>query len=250
MRMKGKVALVTGASAGIGEAVAQMLAREGASVVVTARRKAKLDRVVDSITAAGGRALAVVGSVTDEAHAREAVQQAVRTFGTLHVLVNNAGIGAFGTVLHETDDATWDELIDVNLTGVFRLTRAAIPAMLKAGGGSIVNISSVSGTIGFWGSAAYGMTKGGLNILTRCVALDYAKQNIRCNAVLPGLIDTPMAADLIENPERKAQVLAAYPLSRVGTPEEVANMVLYLASDEAAWVTGSLFTIDGGLTAQ
>jgi NAD(P)-dependent dehydrogenase (short-subunit alcohol dehydrogenase family) len=153
-------------------------------------------------------------------------------------------------VLHETDDATWDELIDVNLTGVFRLTRAAIPAMLKAGGGSIVNISSVSGTIGFWGSAAYGMTKGGLNILTRCVALDYAKQNIRCNAVLPGLIDTPMAADLIENPERKAQVLAAYPLSRVGTPEEVANMVLYLASDEAAWVTGSLFTIDGGLTAQ
>src|SRR5919197_365578 len=135
-----------------------MLAREGASVVVTARRKAKLDRVVDSITAAGGRALAVVGSVTDEAHAREAVQQAVRAFGTLHVLVNNAGIGAFGTVLHETDDATWDELIDVNLTGVFRLTRAAIPAMLKAGGGSIVNISSVSGTIGFWGSAAYGMT--------------------------------------------------------------------------------------------
>src|SRR5581483_3402009 len=250
MRMKGKVALVTGASAGIGEAVARVLAREGASVVVTARRKAKLDRLVDAITATGGRAVAVAGSVTDETHAQEAVQQAVRTFGALHVLVNNAGIGAFGTVLHETDDATWDELIDVNLTGVFRMTRAAIPAMLKTGGGSIVNISSVSGVIGFWGSAAYGMTKGGLNMLTRCVALDYAKQNIRCNAVLPGLIDTPMAADLIENPERKAQVLAAYPLSRVGTPEEVVNMVLYLASDEAAWVTGSLFTIDGGLTAQ
>ena len=250
MRMKGKVALVTGASAGIGEAVARVLAREGAAVVVTARRKAELDRVVDAITVTGGRAVAVVGSVTDETHAREAVQQAVRAFGALHVLVNNAGIGAFGTVLHETDDATWDELIDVNLTGVFRMTRAAIPAMLKSGGGSIVNISSVSGVIGFEGSAAYGMTKGGLNMLTRCVALDYAKQRIRCNAVLPGLIDTPMAADLIQNPERKAQVLASYPLSRVGSPEEVANMVLYLASDEAAWVTGSLFTIDGGLTAQ
>jgi NAD(P)-dependent dehydrogenase (short-subunit alcohol dehydrogenase family) len=250
MRLAGKVAIITGASAGIGEATAKEFAREGAAVVLTARRKNELERVVAAIEGAGGRALAVAGTVTDESHARAAVEQATRTFGALHVLVNNAGVGAFGKVLHETDDATWARMLDVNLTGVFRMTRAAIPALMKAGGGAIINISSVSGSIGFWGSAAYGTTKGGLNIFTRCVALDYAKQNIRCNAVCPGLIDTPMAADLINDPGRKAQVLASYPLGRVGTSEEVAKMILYLASDDAAWVTGGLFTIDGGLTAQ
>jgi NAD(P)-dependent dehydrogenase (short-subunit alcohol dehydrogenase family) len=250
MRLAGKVALITGGGAGIGAATAKLFAKEGAAVVVTGRRKELLDQVVDEIKKGRGRALAVAGSVTDEDHVRSAVEQTVRAFGNLTILVNNAGIGAFGKVLHETDDATWEELLSTNLTGVFRMTRAAIPKMLKAGGGSIVNVSSVSGQIGFWGSAAYGTTKGGLNIFTRCVALDYAKQNIRCNAVCPGLIDTPMAADLVNDPERKAQVLAAYPISRVGTPEEVAKLILYVASDEARWVTGSLFTIDGGLTAQ
>ncbi|MGH7235029.1 MAG: SDR family NAD(P)-dependent oxidoreductase, partial [Nitrospiraceae bacterium] len=161
-----------------------------------------------------------------------------------------AGIGAFGKTLHETDDATWDELLAVNLTGVFRMTRAAVPAMLKTGGGAIVNISSIGGRVGIPLSAAYSATKGGLDALTRCLAIDYAKQGIRCNAICAGLIDTPMAAPLLSDPARTAQVLSAYPLGRPGTPEEVARLVLYLASDESSWVTGGIFPIDGGRTAQ
>jgi NAD(P)-dependent dehydrogenase (short-subunit alcohol dehydrogenase family) len=207
-----------------------------------------LERVVGEIKP--GRALAVAGSVTDDAHARSAVDQAVRTFGKLNVLVNNAGIGAFGKTLHETDDATWDEVLAVNLTGVFRVTRAAIPAMLSAGGGSIVNISSIASLVGIPLLPAYAASKGGLDSLTRCLAIDYAKQGIRCNAVNPGLVDTPMAAGLISDPARLAQVLSDYPLGRPGTPEEVAKLVLYLASDESAWVTGAIFPIDGGMTAR
>jgi NAD(P)-dependent dehydrogenase (short-subunit alcohol dehydrogenase family) len=249
MRLAGKVAIVTGANVGIGAAIADVLAGEGAAVIVTGRRKDLLDRVVAGIERKKGRALAVAGSVTDESHARSAVDQCVRAFGGLHILVNNAGIGAFGTLLHETNDATWHEVLDVNLTGVFRMTRAAVPVMLKNGGGSIINMSSVGGLVGFSGSAAYGASKGGLELLTKCVAMDYAQNGIRCNSVCPGLIDTPMAAPLMNNPELKAEVLSAYPIRRVGTPEEVAKMVLYLASDDASWVTGSSFTIDGGLTA-
>lgn len=249
MRVAGKVAIVTGANVGIGAAIANVLAEEGAAVVLTGRRKDLLDQVVAEIQRKKGRALAVAGSVADESHVRSAVDQCVRTFGALNILVNNAGIGAFGKLLHEVDDATWNEVLDINLTGVFRMTRAAVPAMLKAGSGSIINISSVGGLIGFSGSAAYGASKGGLELFTKCVAMDYAQNAIRCNSVCPGLIDTPMAAPLLNNPDMKSEVLSAYPIRRVGTPEEVAKMVLYLASDEASWVTGSSFTIDGGLTA-
>jgi len=249
MRVAGKVAIVTGANVGIGAAVAKVLAEEGAAVVITGRRKDLLDQVVLDIQRKKGRALAVAGSVTDESHVRSVVDQCVRTFGALHILVNNAGIGAFGKLLHEIDDATWHEMLDVNLTGVFRMTRAAVPVMLKHGGGSIINMSSVGGVIGFSGSAAYGTSKGGLELFTKCVAMDYAQDGIRCNSVCPGLIDTPMAAPLLNNPDMKAEVLATYPIRRVGTPEEVAKMVLYLASDDASWVTGSSFMIDGGLTA-
>jgi NAD(P)-dependent dehydrogenase (short-subunit alcohol dehydrogenase family) len=174
MRLAGKVAIVTGANVGIGAAIADVLAGEGAAVIVTGRRKDLLDRVVAGIERKKGRALAVAGSVTDESHARSAVDQCVRAFGGLHILVNNAGIGAFGTLLHETNDATWHEVLDVNLTGVFRMTRAAVPVMLKNGGGSIINMSSVGGLVGFSGSAAYGTSKGGLELLTKCVAMDYA----------------------------------------------------------------------------
>jgi NAD(P)-dependent dehydrogenase (short-subunit alcohol dehydrogenase family) len=230
MRVAGKVAIVTGANVGIGAAVAKVLAEEGAAVVITGRRKDLLDQVVLDIQRKKGRALAVAGSVTDESHVRSVVDQCVRTFGTLNIVVNNAGIGAFGKLLHEIDDATWHEMLDINLTGVFRMTRAAVPVMLKNGGGSIINMSSVGGVIGFSGSAAYGTSKGGLELFTKCVAMDYAQDGIRCNSVCPGLIDTPMAAPLLNNPDMKAEVLAAYPIRRVGTPEEVAKMVLYLAS--------------------
>lgn len=249
-RLNGHVALITGGGSGIGEAIARLFAQEGAAVVLTGRRKESLERVAGDIERAQGRALAVHGSVTDEAHVQFAVSQTVRTYGKLTILVNNAALGGFGKVLHEIDDATWEELLAVNLTGAFRVTRAAVPEMLKAGGGSIVNISSIGGQVGFPMSAAYGTTKGGLNAFTRGVALDYAEQGIRCNTVCPGLIRTPMAEPLINNATRIAQALAAYPIRRVGAPEEVARMALYLASDESRWVTGCLFTIDGGYTAQ
>ncbi len=245
-----KVALITGGGAGIGAAIARDFARAGAAVVITGRRKEFLEQVAGEIEQDGGRVAVVAGSVTDDAHAVAAVALAVRSFGTLNILVNNAGIGAFGKALHETDNTTWDEVLAVNLTGVFRMTRAAVPEMLKGGGGAIVNISSIASQVGIPLLAAYGASKGGLDALTRCLALDYAKQGIRCNAVSPGLVDTPMAAGLLNDPERKASVLAAYPLGRPGTPEEVAKLVRYLASDDAAWVTGGIFTIDGGMTAQ
>ena len=248
-RLEGKVAVVTGGNAGIGEAVAKRFADEGASVVVTGRRQQALDRVVSGIRHNKGKALAVAGSVTDEAHAQDVVQRSLDSFGRIDILVNNAGIGDFGKRLHETDDVTWATVLDVNLTGVFRMTRAIVPQMLKQGCGTIVNISSIASLVGIPTLTAYAASKGGLDALTRALAIDYAKDGIRCNVVNPGLIDTPMAAPLMANPELLQPILAQYAIRRPGTPEEVANMVLYLASDEAAWVTGGTFTIDGGMTA-
>jgi NAD(P)-dependent dehydrogenase (short-subunit alcohol dehydrogenase family) len=249
-RLDGKVALITGGGTGIGAACARMFAQEGAAVVITGRRKDVLETAVRDIAKAKGRALAVAGSVTDEAHAQSAVAQAMRTFGRLDVLVNNAGALAFGKLLHETDEATWNDMLATNLTGAYRMIRAAVPEMIKAGGGSIVNVSSVVSLVGIPMLAAYSASKGGLDALTRCVAMDYAQQNIRCNSVCPGLVDTPMAAGLINDKDALAQLMTAYPLGRPGTSEEVAKLILYLASDESAWMTGSVIPIDGGMTAR
>jgi NAD(P)-dependent dehydrogenase (short-subunit alcohol dehydrogenase family) len=247
-RLEGKVAIVTGGNAGIGEAVARRFADEGASVVVTGRRQQELDRVVSEIRRSKGRVLAVAGSVTNEAHVQDVARRTFDTFGRIDILVNNAGIGDFGKRLHETDDATWASVFDINVTGVFRMTRAIIPHMLKQGSGAIVNISSIASLVGLPTSPAYTASKGALDALTRALAVDYAKEGVRCNVVNPGLIDTPMAAPLMANPEQLAPILVHYPIRRPGRPEEVASMVLYLASDEAAWVTGGTFTIDGGMT--
>jgi NAD(P)-dependent dehydrogenase (short-subunit alcohol dehydrogenase family) len=176
------------------------------------------------------------------------VSHAVQHFGALDVLVNNAGVGEFGRRIHELEDETWAHVLDVNLTGVFRMTRAAVTEMLKQGRGSIVNISSIASLVGIPLLPAYAASKGALDALTRAIAIDYAKDGIRCNVVNPGLVATPMAAPLMANPQQLDPILSHYPIRRPGTPEEVASMVLYLASDEAAWVTGGTFTIDGGMT--
>jgi NAD(P)-dependent dehydrogenase (short-subunit alcohol dehydrogenase family) len=247
-RLQGKVAVITGGNAGIGEAIAKAFAREGALVVITGRRQVELDRVVSDIVKEEGKAFPVAGSVTDELHVQETARQTVQRFGRLDILVNNAGMGDFGKRLHEIDDATWTQVLDVNLTGVFRMTRAVLPQMLKQQRGVIVNISSIASLVGIPTLSAYAASKGALDSLTRSLAVDYAKEGIRCNVVNPGLIDTPMAAPLMSNPEHLDPILAHYPIRRAGKPEEVANMVLYLASDEAAWVTGGTFAIDGGMT--
>ena len=247
-RLRGKVAVVTGGNAGIGEAIAKGFAREGALVVITGRRQEELNRVVSDIVKEQGKAFAVAGSITDEPHVQETVRRTVHKFGGLDILVNNAGVGDFGKRLHEIDDATWAHVLDVNLTGVFRMTRAVLPQMLKQGKGAIVNISSIASLVGIPTLPAYAASKGALDALTRALAIDYASEGIRCNVVNPGLIDTPMAAPLMSNPEQLDPILSHYPIRRPGKPEEVANMVLYLASDEAAWVTGGTFPIDGGMT--
>jgi NAD(P)-dependent dehydrogenase (short-subunit alcohol dehydrogenase family) len=247
-RLEGKVAIVTGGSAGIGEAVAKRFAEEGAAVVITGRRQSELDRVISGIRHNKGKGLAVAGSVTDEAHIQEVTQRALDSLGRIDILVNNAGVGDFGKRIHETDDASWQMMLDVNLTGVFRMTRAVVSQMLKQGKGAIVNVSSVASLVGIPGAPAYAASKGGLDAFTRALAIDYARDGIRCNVVNPGLIDTPMAAPLMSNPDLLQPILSHYALRRPGTPEEVANMVLFLASDEAGWVTGGTFTIDGGMT--
>ncbi len=248
-RLTGKVALITGGSEGIGEAIARVFAREGAAVVITGRRPDALARVAHEITETHGRCHPVAGSVTDDGHARAAVNEAVSLFGSLDILVNNAGVGEFGRRIHELDDETWSRVMDVNVMGVVRMTRAAVPEMLKRNQGVILNISSVASLVGLPLLPAYAASKGALDALTRAVAIDYAKDGIRCNVVTPGLIATPMAAPLMANPEQLNPILCDYPIRRLGTPEEVAGMVLYLASDEASWVTGATFTIDGGKTA-
>lgn len=248
-RLAGKVALITGGGTGIGAACARIFSQEGAAVVITGRRKDMLEKVIQEIEQAQGRALAVAGTVTDGAHAQSAVAKATRTFGKLDVLINNAGALAFGKALHETDETAWNDMLATNLTGVYRMIRAAVPEMIKAGSGSIVNVSSVASLVGLPMLAAYSASKGGMDALTRCVAMDYAQQNIRCNSVCPGLVDTPMASGLINDKDALAQILTAYPLGRPGTSEEVAKLILYLASDESSWVTGSIFPIDGGMTA-
>jgi NAD(P)-dependent dehydrogenase (short-subunit alcohol dehydrogenase family) len=247
-RLSEKVAVVTGGNAGIGEAIAKAFAREGASVVITGRRQGELDRVVRDIANEQGKVLAVAGSVTDESHVQETVRRTVQQFGRIDILVNNAGVGDFGNRLHEIDDATWAHVLDINLTGVFRMTRAVLPQMLKQGKGAIINISSVASLIGLPALPVYAASKGALDSMTRALAVDYAKEGIRCNVVNPGLISTPMAAPLMNNAELLDSILSHYPIRRAGRPEEVANMVLYLASDEAAWVTGGTFAIDGGMT--
>jgi NAD(P)-dependent dehydrogenase (short-subunit alcohol dehydrogenase family) len=247
-RLAGKVAVVTGGNAGIGEAIAQTFVREGAAVVITGRRQDELDRVVHEITHQKGKVIAVAGSVTDDRHVRAVVNEAIQRFGSLDILINNAGVGEFGRRLHELDDETWARVLDVNLTGAFRMTRAAVPEMLKRGRGSIVNISSIASLVGIPYLPAYAASKGALDALTRAIAVDYAKDGLRCNVVNPGLIATPMAAPLMANPEQLDPILDRYPIRRPGKPEEVAAMVLYLASDEAMWVTGGTFRIDGGMT--
>lgn len=247
-RLEGKVAVVTGGNAGIGEAIAKRFADEGASVVITGRRQQELDHVVNVIRLHKGTVLGVAGSVTDDTHVQDVIRRTLDSFGKIDVLVNNAGIGAFGKRLHETDDTTWANVFDVNVTGVFRMTRAVIPQMLKQGRGSIINVSSIASLVGLSGLAAYTASKGALDAFTRAVAVEYAQDGIRCNVVNPGLIDTPMAASLMANPDMLQTILAQYAIRRPGKPEEVANMILYLASDEAAWVTGATFPIDGGMT--
>ena len=250
-RLEGKVALVTGGGSGIGRAVALRLAAEGALVAVSGRRPEPLADAVDEIARAGGRALAVPADISREDDATRMVEETVAAFGHLDVLVNNAGSIRRGVLLHELPTERWEEQISVNLTGVFLVTKAALRAMLAADGDrSIVVVSSTLALIAAPGVAPYTAAKGALLALTRSLAVEYAEHGIRANCVCPAIVDTPLAyVDRPNFEERKAEFAARYPLGRLGAPEDVVGAVAYLASEESAWVTGSVLTLDGGLTA-
>ncbi len=251
MRLENKVAVVTGGGTGIGEAIAKVFAREGAKVAITGRRKDELERVVRDIERKGGQALALQGSVTNEQNVQEAVVATVRTFGHLDILVNNAGNLFHVAPLHEITDEVWDETIDIFLKGVFRFTRAVIPTMIRQGGGSIVNISTIAALKAIPGflNHPYAAAKAGVNMLTKTIAIEYAKAKIRCNAVCPAGVVTPGVASMISDPKVREWADAMHPLGRMGMPEEIAEAVLYFASDESRWTTGSILTVDGGVMA-
>ena len=249
-RLDGKVALISGGARGQGAAEAKLFVREGAKVVFGDILDAEGQQVEAEIRASGGEATYVHLNVTSETDWRAAVDAAVNAYGKLDILVNNAGI-VVRKDLESTTVDDWDHVMAVNAKGVFLGTKAAIPAMKQAGGGSIVNISSGAGIAPSPGTpASYAATKGAVRIFSKGTAVQYAKDNIRCNSVHPGPIDTPMIQEAQSDPAQRRARLQLIPLGRIGTAEDIAYGVLYLASDEAAFVTGSELVIDGGRTAQ
>ena len=248
-RVDGKVAVVTGGAGGIGAATARLLAREGAAVVIGDLLEEQGRVTETQIAEVGGQALFVPMDVTSEDDWRRAIQAAVTAYGKLDILINNAGISGRNTV-EETSVELWDRVMAVNAKGVFLGTKLAIPEMRKAGGGSIINVSSIWGLVGSDSSTAYHSAKGAVRIFTKAAAVQYAKEGIRVNSVHPGFVDSPMTIGYHALPGVRETRVAATPLGRMGTPEDIAAGILYLASDESSFVTGSELVIDGGMTAQ
>jgi NAD(P)-dependent dehydrogenase (short-subunit alcohol dehydrogenase family) len=248
MRLADKVALISGGASGMGRSEATIFAQEGAKVVIGDILEAEGRDVADHITKAGGHARFVKLDVTSEASWQAAVQAAVTAFGKLDILVNNAGISGSGP---DTMSATvWDTVMDINAKGVFLGMKYAIPAMQRAGGGAIVNISSISGFVGQNRiHMAYNASKGAVRIMTKSAAVQYAEAGIRVNSVHPGVMPPMRTSQASADPEWRAKMLRAVPLKREGRVEEVANAVLFLASDEASYITGTELVVDGGLLA-
>jgi 3(or 17)beta-hydroxysteroid dehydrogenase len=250
MRLAGKVALISGGARGMGAAEARLFAREGARVVIADILEAEGRGLEADIKAKGGEAVFIRLDVTSEADWQTAVETAVSRFEKLNVLVNNAGIGGGGRI-EDTTVEEWTRMMDINAKGVFLGTKAAIPAMRRAGGGSIVNISSQLGLVGMdISSPQYQASKGAVRLLTKSTAVQYAREGIRANSVHPGPIVTPMTERRRADPAQRQLMISRIPLGRYGEPDEVAYGVLYLASDESGFVTGSELVIDGGWTAQ
>ena len=250
-RLDGKVALISGGARGQGAAEAILFAREGAKVIIGDILDEEGRQTEAQIAELGGDASYVHLDVTSADDWDNAVQTAIDRYGRLNILVNNAGIGGSGGGVEGETSENWDTTLDINAKGVFLGTKAAIPAMREAGGGSIVNISSIAGIIGLGsGNPAYAASKGAVRLLTKSTAIQHAADNIRCNSVHPGLIVTAMTEGILADPERRRYWDENIPLGKYGTVDDIANGVLFLASDDASFVTGSELVIDGGVTAQ
>ena len=256
MRLEGKVALITGAAAGVegalmgfGGAAARLFAREGAKVVLTDILLEQGERSAAEIREMGGDAIFVKLDVTSDEDWQKAIEATLAAYGRLDVMINNAGTGAPANVEDTTVDV-WDSQMDVHAKGVFLGTKYAIPEMRKVGGGSIINTSSIYGLVGSPGSTAYHAAKGAIRIFSKAAAIQYAPDGIRVNSIHPGFMRTPMTRPRYEDPVRHSELLERIPMGRMGTADEIAYGMLYLASDESAFVTGSELVIDGGVTAQ
>jgi len=251
-RLAHKVAFITGGGTGIGSACAMLFAREGARVVVAGRRPGPLNAVAAEIAARGSEALAVQCDVADAHSVKQAMEATVACFHRLDVVVNNAGALHVATI-EGTSEADWDRLMAVNLKGTFLVSRAALPALRRSGGGSIINIASVLGLVAMKNRAAYTASKGGVIALTKAMALDHAHDRIRVNCICPTIVETELVEELFAthpDPEAARQARREQiPLGRMGRPEDVAQLALYLACDESSFVTGAALPLDGGLTA-
>jgi NAD(P)-dependent dehydrogenase (short-subunit alcohol dehydrogenase family) len=252
MKLSGKTAIVTGGTRGIGKAIASLFVGEGASVAVAGRDETRGKAAADSLGGKRERVIYVRADVSKADDVKYLVEETVRRFGRLDILVNNAGINPVGTALDTTEEL-WDLVMAVNLKGPFLCCKHAIPHMLRAGGGSIVNIGSINSFMAFENEAAYDASKGGILLFTRATALDFAGRNIRVNCICPGAVDTPLLRGIFaENPnpeEMKRDMIRRHPLKRMGAPEEIAKAALFLASDDSSFVTGAAISVDGGILA-
>ena len=248
-RLKRSIGIVTGAGSGIGRACALALAREGALLALVGRRRDRIEEVAHEI---GERAFAVPGDVCKTIDIDRLVNQTVSRFGALHFVLNNAGILEIGNAEQITEEQ-WDRTFQVNVRAVWLLSRAALPHMRKAGGGAIINIASTLGIVGARSRAAYAASKGAVVLLTKSMAIDHGQENIRVNAICPSFVDTELTARFIgqssDPAEARRERTAAHPIGRLGRPEDVAGLAVYLASDESSWVTGAVLPVDGGYLA-
>ena len=244
MKLSGKVAIVTGGSRGIGKATAILFAQHGADVVITSKNKTNLENAVKEIK----NAVAIVGDIRKKTDVENVVKNTLEHFGKIDILVNNAGIFPKVKPLHEISEEEWNEVIDVNLTGQFRFTKAVIPHLMKTSG-CIVNISSDAGLKSFenFEADAYTASKGALVLLTKAWAIEYAKYKIRVNCVCPGIVETDMTHPYLENEIDRSMAVAEHPIGRIGMPEDVAKAILYLVSEDSSWITGAILPVDGGV---